>query len=63
MGKHKHSNVKQWHDRQGNPWPRDMSHDDEHDPPAWARKYLELADLMMKLGKKTEAKICRSKVA
>lgn len=40
-----------------------MTHDDEHDPPAWARKYLELADLMMKLGKKTEAKICRSKVA
>lgn len=63
MAKKKHIHLGQWHERPAIPWLIIPHEGSQEDPPAWVQKYLDLADVMLKSGKKAEPKIDRSKAA
>ena len=63
MRKKRHIDLGQWHERPVIPWLKLPHQGSQEDSPAWVQKYLDLADMMLKPGKKTEPKIDRSQAA
>jgi len=64
MGRKKrHTGVKLWHEQRTTPWPANVNRESQHEPLTWAHKYLELADLMMKLAKGENRESCRTSKA